>query len=211
MKKILYIFLFGSIISMILSFIFPILLFNDIYFDIPYWIYGSPNPGSIIIDISQKIISLLYIIITIFLIRSIFLSKNSESIHHISEKWQEWGIVILILYFLWNMITLLVGIMTFMYPYGYKFTFAFFFPIISGALLIIARILQTRVIGKGLEEKCDYMNVNWLKHQYYDIGKSIQDIANEQNTSLITIRKWLDKIENSSQNKNDNNSANSKT
>jgi len=44
------------------------------------------------------------------------------------------------------------------------------------------------------EEKQEYMNPSWLKHQYYDLGKSLQDIANEQNVSMITIRKWIDKL-----------------
>ncbi len=44
------------------------------------------------------------------------------------------------------------------------------------------------------EEKQDYMNPSWLKHQYYDLGISLQDIANEQHVSMITIRKWVDKL-----------------
>lgn len=44
------------------------------------------------------------------------------------------------------------------------------------------------------EEKQEYKNLSWLKHQYYDLGKSLQDIANEQNVSIIKIRKWVDKL-----------------
>jgi len=47
---------------------------------------------------------------------------------------------------------------------------------------------------KRFEEKQDYMNPSWLKHQYYDLGISLQDIANEQRVSMITIRKWVDKL-----------------
>jgi len=47
---------------------------------------------------------------------------------------------------------------------------------------------------KTFEEKQDYMNPSWLKHQYYDLGRSLQDIANEQRVSMITIRKWVDKL-----------------
>lgn len=43
------------------------------------------------------------------------------------------------------------------------------------------------------EEKDDYKNLGWLRHQHYELGKSIQDIANEQGVSMIVIRKWLDK------------------
>ena len=41
----------------------------------------------------------------------------------------------------------------------------------------------------------DYKDSDWLKHQFYDLGRSIQDIANEQGVSMITIRKWLDMSE----------------
>ncbi|MFX1419955.1 MAG: hypothetical protein ACFE9N_13635 [Promethearchaeota archaeon] len=47
-------------------------------------------------------------------------------------------------------------------------------------------------------EKQDYMNEVWLKHQYYDLEKSVQEIANEQNVSMITIKKWVDKLESNS-------------
>jgi hypothetical protein len=47
---------------------------------------------------------------------------------------------------------------------------------------------------KIFEEKQNYMNPSWLKHQYYDLGISLQDIANEQRVSIITIRKWVDKL-----------------
>ena len=46
-----------------------------------------------------------------------------------------------------------------------------------------------------LEVKDDYKNSDWLKHQYYELGRSVQDIAEEQGVSMITIRKWLDKLE----------------
>jgi len=39
------------------------------------------------------------------------------------------------------------------------------------------------------------INLNWLKHQYYDLERSIQDIADDRNESMITIRKLLDRIE----------------
>ncbi len=45
-------------------------------------------------------------------------------------------------------------------------------------------------------EKQDYKNSDWLKHQYFDLEKSIQQIANEQHVSMITIQKWVEKLEN---------------
>lgn len=48
---------------------------------------------------------------------------------------------------------------------------------------------------KSREEKRDYLNLTWLNHQYYDLGRSLQDIANDQGVSMMTINKWVDKIE----------------
>lgn len=45
-----------------------------------------------------------------------------------------------------------------------------------------------------LEVKDDYKNLVWLRYQYYELGKTIQDIADEQGVSMITIRKWIDKL-----------------
>ena len=44
-------------------------------------------------------------------------------------------------------------------------------------------------------EKQDYMNLDWLNHQYYVLGRRIQEIADDQNVSMIRIRKWLAKLE----------------
>ncbi len=38
------------------------------------------------------------------------------------------------------------------------------------------------------------INLSWLKHQYYNLGRSIQDIADKLNVSMISVRKMLDKI-----------------
>ena len=48
-----------------------------------------------------------------------------------------------------------------------------------------------------VEEKDEFKDLDWLKYQYYDLGKSVQDIADDQGVSMITIRKWIDKIEKS--------------
>ncbi|MFX1428112.1 MAG: hypothetical protein ACFFBE_16785 [Promethearchaeota archaeon] len=43
-------------------------------------------------------------------------------------------------------------------------------------------------------EKQDYMNLGWLRHQHYNLEKSVQEIADEQNVSMITIKKWVEKL-----------------
>ena len=55
-------------------------------------------------------------------------------------------------------------------------------------------------VAEGVErvkEKDDYKNLKWLRNQYYELGTTIQDIANNQGVSMITIRKWIDKLEGS--------------
>ena len=48
---------------------------------------------------------------------------------------------------------------------------------------------------KSREEKRDYLNLTWLNRQYYELGRSLQDIADDQGVSMMTINKWVDKIE----------------
>ena len=55
--------------------------------------------------------------------------------------------------------------------------------------------LEKKIIGDKEKEKKDFNNPTWLKHQYYDLGRSIQDIANDQHVSMMTIKKWVDKLE----------------
>jgi len=47
----------------------------------------------------------------------------------------------------------------------------------------------------GIKEINGQININWLKHQYYDLGRTMQDIANELGVSMIRIRKLLSRIE----------------
>ena len=49
---------------------------------------------------------------------------------------------------------------------------------------------------KRILEKQDYMNLGWLRFQHYNLEKNIQEIADEQNVSMITVKKWVDKLEN---------------
>jgi hypothetical protein len=66
--------------------------------------------------------------------------------------------------------------------------------------LIITLIITPKIFRgyikeqKKFEGMQDYMDPSWLKHQYYDLGISLQDIANEQHVSMMTIRKWVDKL-----------------
>ena len=46
-----------------------------------------------------------------------------------------------------------------------------------------------------LEVKKDYMNIKWLNHQYYELGRSLQVIANDQGVSMMTVKKWVDKLD----------------
>ena len=44
------------------------------------------------------------------------------------------------------------------------------------------------------ERKYEYYDLSWLENQYYNLGKTLQDIADDQNVSMIEIRKYLDKV-----------------
>ena len=60
---------------------------------------------------------------------------------------------------------------------------------------LVGAIVDRRNQIKKSRPKEDYSDLDWLKHQYYDLGRTIQDIADEQNVSMITIKKWLDELE----------------
>ena len=77
--------------------------------------------------------------------------------------------------------------------------------IIIGIIILTWGLIKTLIITpikiggyikeqKRFEGMQDYMNPSWLKHQYYDLGLSLQDIAIEQHVSMMTIRKWVDKL-----------------
>ncbi len=54
---------------------------------------------------------------------------------------------------------------------------------------------------KQVKTKDGQINLSWLKHQYYSLGRSIQDIADKLNVSMMSVRKYLDRIEAISANK----------
>ena len=60
---------------------------------------------------------------------------------------------------------------------------------------LVGAIVDRRNQIKKSRPKEDYSDLDWLKHQYYDLGRTIQDIADEQNVSMITIKKWLEELE----------------
>ena len=51
--------------------------------------------------------------------------------------------------------------------------------------------LRSKLISKQKE-----VDLKWLHHQYYDLGKNIQTIADEKNVSMMTVQKWLEKLKN---------------
>ncbi|NHJ19436.1 MAG: hypothetical protein EAX91_00730 [Candidatus Lokiarchaeota archaeon] len=45
-----------------------------------------------------------------------------------------------------------------------------------------------------LKRKYDFQDLSWLKNQYFNLGKTLQDIAEDQNASMMQIKIYLDKI-----------------
>jgi hypothetical protein len=72
---------------------------------------------------------------------------------------------------------------------------SFYLALTGGALGTIGGALMGESRQK-MEQKRDYMNVDWLKHQYHDLHRSIQEIADEQGISVMTMKYYLDKVEN---------------
>ena len=87
-------------------------------------------------------------------------------------------------------------ILVFLYYYWWIIVLIIVIPLI---IWFISKLIKSKTIivglGKGPERKDDYKNLEWLKYQYYDLGRSIQDIADDQGESMVLIRKWLDKLE----------------
>ena len=70
--------------------------------------------------------------------------------------------------------------------------------LVSGLILIIIGIcwsLRDRIYTtKKSWLKEDYKDVEWLKSQYYGLGQSIQDIADDQNVNMMKIVDVVEKI-----------------
>ena len=196
-KSIIYLFPMGSIISIILEFIFPILRYevspSNFY---PFWIWGFPYLPLFVInilDIPQKIISLIIVVFMLFLVRSTFsLRKNPDRLDSISNKWQGWGILILVLSIFWILSFIISK--PFFAPYGFTIEFVIVLPFVSGLLLIFGRIYFVRIVAERTKKQ-NYTDLKWLEKQHFELNKSIQQIANEQNVSMVTIKEWINKIE----------------
>ena len=195
-KSIIYLFPMGSIISIILTFIFPILRYevspSQFY---SFWFWGFPYFPLFeinILDIPQKIISLIIFVIMFFLVSSIFsLRKNPDRLDFISNRWQGLGIGILILSIFW--IISYISMVPFFTPYGFTFEIVIVLPFVGGLLLIFGKIYYRRIFSERTEKQ-DYTDLKWLEKQHFELNKSIPQIADEQHVSMMTIKEWIDKI-----------------
>jgi hypothetical protein len=91
-----------------------------------------------------------------------------------------------------------LGYLPSIYQLG-SYGFAFIF---TGGILLFSVIFryyrghkEKREKKHMISKKREEFSVEWFKHQYYDLGISIQEIADELNESVINIRKRLDDIE----------------
>jgi hypothetical protein len=192
-----------SIICIILIFTFPVLRYRVTlnqyaYFWLWGWLYIPIIEGINILDITLKVISVWFIIELIYNIQSIYtLKKGKENIDLLSSKWFKWGIInliVLLFCILWYFFIIYPILVT---PFTITILdFSFYFLIAYSFLLIFLRYVYKNYVLYA-EEKKDYTDLKWLKQQFYGLNRSIQDIADEQNTSIITIKKWVKKLENS--------------
>lgn len=190
-----------SIVALILllnAFIFPFIKYEGYNFSGPIlWIWGIPDLFFIFnpFDIPFKLLSISIIVEIIFLLKSHFiLRKDNTKLDDISREWLNRGIVIIVLEFLWIIWLFVLISPGLLSQYrNYFIEVPIFFPLISGILLITARILFSRLDLR--ESKNDYIGLQWLEKQYYELKKSIQEIATEQNVSMITIKKYIEKID----------------
>ena len=77
--------------------------------------------------------------------------------------------------------------------------------IICGIVFVVFGVLffciGIRIIVKstkkkeGPEEKGNYTNLEWLREQHYELGRSLQSIAREQGISIGEINKWMYKLD----------------
>ncbi len=193
-----------SIIALILlfsAFIFPFINYETSFYSGPgIWIWGFPyNPLEYIniLDIPFKLLSIGMIVEIVFLLKSHFiLRKDNTKLDDISREWLNRGIVIIVLEFFWIVwlfVLIFTGLLDTYYT-KYYIDIPIFFPLICGIMLITARILFNRLTFRESKNKV-YTDLQWLEIQHYELKKSIQEIANEQNVSMITIKKYIEKID----------------
>jgi hypothetical protein len=198
--RIIKILSFVSLILLICAFIFPFIKYEDIIYSGPFlWIWGFPyNPlfGINILDIPFKILSVGIIVEIAFLLKSHFiLRKDNTKLDIISRGWLNRGIAIIFLEFLWILwLITLIFIVSFN-PYAqYFIEFPILFPLIGGVMLVSARILFNKLTARESKGK-NYTDLQWLENQHYGLKKSIQEIAVKENVSMLTIEKYINKID----------------
>ena len=188
-----------ALILLITAFIFPFIKAESSFYSGPFtWIWGFPYNPLVeinILDIPFKLLSIGIIVEILFLLKSQFiLRKDNTKLDDISREWLNRGIAIIVLEFFW-IVWLFVLLFTVLDTYYTKYFIQvpIFFPLICGIMLITARILFNRLTFR--ESKNNYTDLQWLEIQHYELKKSIQEIANEQNVSMITIKKYIEKID----------------
>jgi len=73
-----------------------------------------------------------------------------------------------------------------------------FFTQLGAIIIVLTVISGIYVYLKSLpklEVKKDYVNLKWLNHQYYELGRNLQDIASDQGVSMMTIKKGVNKFD----------------
>ena len=184
-----------ALILLLIAFIFPFIRNENSYVSF-MWIWGTPYSIGNIFTIPFMILSIGIIVEILFLLKShLILIKDNTQLDEISREWLNRGIVIIFIEFfwiLWLFVLISTGVL---YSYGkYFIEVPIFFPLICGIMLITARILFSRLTFRESENKV-YTDLQWLEIQHYELKKSIQEIANEQNVSMITIKKYIEKID----------------
>lgn len=190
-----------ALILLITAFIFPFINYETSVRSGPFtWIWGFPyNPLEYIniLDIPFKLLSIGIIVEILFLLKSHFiLRKDNTKLDDISREWLNRGIAIIVLEFFWIVwlfVLIFTGLLDTYYT-KYFIEVPLFFPLICGIMLITARILFNRLTFRESENKV-FTDLQWLEIQHYELKKSIQEIANEQNASMITIKKYIEKID----------------
>jgi len=182
------------------AFLFPFIRYEDSIYSGPLlWIWGflyNPFVGINILDVPFKLISIGIIIEMLFLLKSHFiLRKDNTKLDDVSREWLNRGISIIIIDFFWILWLFVMIFTRLLNPYGeYFIEVPIFFPLICGIMLITARILFNRLTFRESKNKV-YTDLQWLEIQHYELKKSIQEIASEQNVSMITIKNYIEKID----------------
>jgi hypothetical protein len=201
--SIIKILLILALILLFSAFIFPFLRYESLpsYYVTFFWIWGVPIIPIMIYEFILLgpfwLISGGIIVEILFLLKSSFIIReNKMEIEIISRSWKKRGIHIIVYELFWFLHSFfLFYIRPSMYGdifFNLYIELPIFFPLVSGILLIIARMLSHRLDYRA--SKNDYVDSQWLEKQHFELKRSIQEIATEQNVSMITIKKYIKKI-----------------